>query len=81
MTGTWLTRTAVARRLGITRDEVEDLIAGGVLHLESIAGDHEVISEQSVQDYERTQPRRPSVRGGDPLPLEIEDEYRREQDT
>ncbi|MFF0864221.1 hypothetical protein ACFYUV_20855 [Nonomuraea sp. NPDC003560] len=81
MTGVWLTRTAVARRLGITRDQVEDLIAADVLHLESIAGDHEVISEQSVADYERTRERRPSVRGGDPLPLEIEDEYWKGQDT
>ncbi|MFI7691717.1 hypothetical protein ACIBQ6_21800 [Nonomuraea sp. NPDC049655] len=81
MTGRWFTRTAVAARLGISRDEVEDLIAAEVLHLESIAGDHEVISEQSVEDYERTHERRPSVRGGEPLPLEIEAEYWRGQDT
>jgi hypothetical protein len=53
MTGRWLTRTATAKRLGISRDEVEDLIASDVLHLESIAGDHDVISEQSVERYER----------------------------
>ncbi|MER6575764.1 hypothetical protein [Nonomuraea sp. NPDC001023] len=57
MTGRWFTRTAVAARLGISRDEVEDLIAADVLHLENIAGDHEVISERSVEDYERTRSR------------------------
>lgn len=53
MTGRWYTRTAAARRLGKTLDEIEALIASEDLDLQSIAGDHEVISETSIEDYER----------------------------
>ncbi|SEN88759.1 hypothetical protein [Nonomuraea pusilla] len=74
MTGRWMTRTAVARRLGKSVDEIEALIASGELHLESIAGDHEAISEASVERYLAEHP------SEDPLPLWIEDEYRRLQD-
>ncbi|TDD54536.1 hypothetical protein E1286_04925 [Nonomuraea terrae] len=69
MTGRWWTRTAAAKRLGKTLDEVEALIASGDLHLESIAGDHEVISQASVEQYEREHPRpafTPWTRDDDP---------------
>jgi hypothetical protein len=72
VTGRKFTRTAAAKRLGITREAVDGLIAGGVLHLESIAGDHEVIPEQEIEEYERTHPR--------PLWTPwIDPDYRREQ--
>jgi hypothetical protein len=55
MTGRWWIRTAAAQRLGKTLDEIEALIATGDLDLHSIVGDHEVISEASIEDYERKQ--------------------------
>ncbi|SEN89101.1 hypothetical protein SAMN05660976_08547 [Nonomuraea pusilla] len=73
MTGRWMTRTAAAKRLGKTADEIEALIASRELHLQSIAGDHEAISEASVERYLAEHP------AEEPLPLWIEDEYRRGQ--
>ncbi|HEY9370991.1 hypothetical protein [Streptomyces sp.] len=69
MTGRWWTRTAAAQRLGKTLDEIEALIGTGGLILHSIVGDHEVISEASIEDYERTHPKpafTPWTRAEDP---------------
>lgn len=78
MTGRKFTRTAVAKRLGKTRDQIEDLIASGDLHVESIAGDHEVIPEQEIERYEREHPR-PTVgrwsRSSDPGAFDDRGDY------
>jgi hypothetical protein len=57
VTGRKFTRTAAAKRLGLSRDEIDALIANGSLSPEWIAGDHEVIPEQAIEAYERKHPR------------------------
>lgn len=81
MTGRKLTRNQARQRLGLSWDEFNELVESGDLAPEDIAGDHVVIPEQSVEDYERAHTRVPSVGGGPVLPLEIEDDYRRGKDA
>ncbi|MBN6054571.1 hypothetical protein JYK22_21695, partial [Nonomuraea sp. RK-328] len=70
----WIPVATAARRLGLTIDELTELVAEGPLRGRLI-GDHYSIDVDSVTDYERERPK-PSVGGGPYLPDHIEDEYR-----
>jgi hypothetical protein len=80
MTGRKFTHSKAAERLGISPEQLEREIASGALRVESVVGDHDVIPEQEIARYEREHPGGVSVRGGDPLPLEIEADYERRKD-
>jgi excisionase family DNA binding protein len=65
MTGRWLQPAKAAERLGISRAEVDRLIAGGVLHLLRVAGDHYAIPEQDIDAVLAERAKRPVPRDPD----------------